>query len=264
MLLLVLSLALAKDFRKRANQLEAQGYTRSDVEAEVLFGRELAVKIVGTHPLLRDEELTRYVNLVGRSLALYSNRPELEFRFGILDTEAVNAFSAPGGYIFITKGCLKLAKDESELAGIIAHEIAHVTERHIVRELNLKGTGDSPIAGLSAAISGPSAVVEKTISTFLDQAYAVLFEKGYKLQQEYDADRIGTQMLYLAGYDPDALKRFLQRVLDGGYASQMQKTHPNIEERVRALESFLQENQLNNKSMKRNEVRYAEQIKKLK
>lgn len=255
---------MAQNYRKRANQLEAQGYTKSDVEAEVLFGRELAVKIVGAYPLLKDQDLTRYINLVGKAVAMYSNRPELEFRFGVLDTDDVNAFSAPGGYIFITKGCLRLAKDEAELAGILAHEIAHVSERHIVKEINIRGSEDSPVSGFSAVISGPSAVVEKTVSALLDQAYAILFERGYKIQQEYEADRIGTQMLYMAGYDPEALQRFLQRVLESGYAYQMQKTHPNIQERIKVLQNFLEENDMKNKANRKNEVRYEEKTRKIK
>ncbi|MCS7308230.1 MAG: M48 family metalloprotease, partial [Aquificaceae bacterium] len=159
-------LSLSSDYRKRAHHVEAETYGKEDVEAEVMFGRELAVKIVGTYPLLRDRELTMYVNKIGKYMTLYSNRPEVEFRFGILNTDHVNAYSAPGGYIFITKGCLMLVKDESELAGILAHEIAHVSERHIVKELNIRGESVVGLGGLSALLSGPAGTVEKTLSVF--------------------------------------------------------------------------------------------------
>ncbi|MDW8095720.1 MAG: M48 family metalloprotease [Aquificaceae bacterium] len=254
-------LSLSSDYRKRAHHVEAETYGREDVEAEVMFGRELAVKIVGTYPLLRDRELTMYVNKIGKYMALYSNRPEVEFRFGILNTDHVNAYSAPGGYIFITKGCLMLVKDESELAGILAHEIAHVSERHIVKELNIRGESVVGLGGLSALLSGPAGTVEKTLSVFLDQAYELLFSKGYKMQQEYDADRIATEMLYLAGYDPHALKRFLQRIGNSEYRDQMQKTHPGISDRVVALDKFLSTNNLREDDGKRFEKRFVRMVR---
>src|SRR3989338_3678250 len=141
----------SEDFRRRKSQTLAEESfsTKDDVEAEIIFGREVAARILGRYKLYEDKNLARYINMVGRSAAQYANRPEIEFRFAILNTDIVNAFAAPGGYIFITKGALRLMEDEAELAGVLAHEVAHVSERHIVKELNIKGTEASPSAGLT-------------------------------------------------------------------------------------------------------------------
>lgn len=257
-ILLMNGLSLAEDSRKRIHSYKEKTLQKEDVEAEVLFGRELAVKIVGTYPLLKDEAKTKYVNLVGRQLANYGSRQEIEFHFGILDTDIVNAFSAPGGYVFITRGCLDLMEDEAELAGVLAHEIAHINQMHILKDINLK-TGKAE--GLAYIIKSPMGTVEDITLTLLDSAYKVLFEKGYQLQQEYEADMVGTQMLLLSNYDPSGLKRFLEKVAEKGFIKQIEKTHPNVLDRVKALSEFLEKNDLHNKDLPRNKERFEKFIK---
>jgi predicted Zn-dependent protease len=97
---------------------------------EYLIGEEAVAVLLGAVPLLDNDPLQRYVNRVGHWVALHSERPNLPWRFAVLDTDDVNAFAAPGGYIFVTKGLLLRMQSEAELAGTLAHEAVHVVEKH--------------------------------------------------------------------------------------------------------------------------------------
>ncbi len=254
----------AQEFRKRLSQASSEEIykTEDDIKAEIIFGEELSARILGTYPLLKDSSLTEYVNLVGKALSHYAGRPEIEFHFGILDTDHINALSAPGGYVFITRGALQAMEDESELAGVLAHEIAHVTERHIVKEINLKAPDESPVTGLASLISGATGGVEIVFSAFIDKAYEILFERGYKREDEFSSDIIATTILHNAGYDPEALLRFLKRLQEKGHLKDLKGTHPGASERIDKLEQFLKENQLAGKDYQRLKERFYERTKK--
>ena len=107
--------AVEENFRQRTSMGDV--VTTTDIAAEIEFGREVAARILGRYSVYDKPALIKYVNLVGLSLAQNTNRPELEFHFSILNSSDINAYAAPGGYVFITKGALELMKDESELAG---------------------------------------------------------------------------------------------------------------------------------------------------
>jgi len=241
----------SEDFRRRKSQTLAEESfsTKDDVEAEIIFGREVAARILGRYKLYEDKNLARYINMVGRSAAQYANRPEIEFRFAILNTDIVNAFAAPGGYIFITKGALRLMEDEAELAGVLAHEVAHVSERHIVKELNIKGTEASPSAGLARIVGGGTDTMRAAFTQVVDKAVEILFEKGLKRQDEMDSDRIGTMLIVSAGYDPAGLQRYLKKIStdEKEDTKLLTGTHPPFKDRINNLSSVLTENQLINK-----------------
>ncbi|RME69376.1 MAG: hypothetical protein D6778_00565, partial [Nitrospirae bacterium] len=237
-------------FRKRLHQVNKENLqyaTDEDIKAELVFGRSLAARILGRYPLLKDKKLTRYINLVGKSIARYAARPEIEFHFGVLDTPAVNALSTPGGYVFVTRGALEIMDDEAELAGVLAHEIAHIRERHIVKEINLQAPETSPVSGLATLLGGTTGTAEAVFSTLVDKAYEILFERGYKRQDELSADRIATELIYFAGYDPTGLLRFLKKVpADKENFKNFQGTHPGIKERIKSIDKFLISNHITN------------------
>ena len=104
-------------------------------QEEIELGKGIAANLLGAAPLVPDAALQTYVNRVGKWLAMHSERPGLPWHFGVLDTDSVNAFATPGGYVFITRGLLLQMRDESELAGVLAHEISHVTERHALETM---------------------------------------------------------------------------------------------------------------------------------
>ncbi len=214
---------------------------QADVRAEIRFGRELAARILGRYPLLEDDGLLRYVNLVGRTVARAASRPELTFRFGVLDSDSVNAFAAPGGYVFLTRGALKRIRDEAELAGVLAHEIAHVDRRHIVEELGIRGREGSAAAGFARFLGGAGEATRMAFSQAVDRAVEMLFESGRKRADELEADRVGTYLLAVAGYRPSALRDYLQRLANGtGEATaNHRRTHPSFTDRLAALEEAI-------------------------
>lgn len=240
-----LSAVEAADFRTRLSSQLNQNMQLDDIKAEISFGRDVAARILGNIPLLRDERLTLYLNRIGSAVAASSSRPDLAFHFAVLDTARVNAFAAPGGYVFVTRGALELMTDEAELAAVLAHEIAHVSSRHIVNELQIRSQ-DTEGMSLVSLIVGSSDPVRLALQQMVDQAVTILFERGYKRQDEFESDTIGTMLLVLSGYDPTSLRRYLQKVsaLQADEARELTQTHPPFMERIGQIKTFEQDNEL--------------------
>lgn len=236
----------AQDFRQRLSTPYSSTDEIGDVEAEISFGEQVAARIAGTYPVLRDKKLTRYLSLVGNHIASYSKRPELTFYFAVLDTPEINAFAAPGGYIFVTKGALLLMKNESELAGVLAHEIGHVVEKHIVKELKIIGNDKSGVATASL-LSGATDSVRIAFQQLVDKATEILFKRGYKQEDEFDADYVGTILAAEAGYADDALLSYVRRMstLSGKSVEKISETHPASVSRIKQLDKMLSNNSLN-------------------
>lgn len=207
-------------------------------EKEVEIGRTVAGTVAGREPLLLQEELTRYVELVGHVVAAQSvRRGEIAFRFGVLDSDEVNAYAAPGGYIFVTRGTLALLQSEAELAAVLAHEVAHVDARHVIEEIR---KGDViRTARDEAELSG--AVLDRVAG----MGSSLLFT-GLSRRDELEADSLGVVYLAGAGYRADAFLDFLSRVKaaegdpdTGGRLRELQATHPPSGDRIRALERIV-------------------------
>lgn len=217
-----------------------------DIQAEIAFGRQVATAILTRYKLYKNLDMTRYINLVGKALAMHGSRPELEYHFAILDTQECNAFAAPGGYVFVTLGALRNMQDESELAAVLAHEIGHINSRHIVKELNIRGDDEQGGMILCALIGGLTDPMRVAYSQLLNMATEILFEKGYKQKDENEADRTAVILTALTGYDPTGLERFLARLSKESDANQIGTHLPN-QQRVKALESYLRDNNLDPK-----------------
>lgn len=201
----------AHDSRRRISARPDELSEIGDLEAEVRFGKDLAARILGTYPLVEAPPLQRYVNLVGKSVALFASRPELTFYFGVLASDEINAFAAPGGYVFITRGALAHMQDEAQLAAVLGHEIAHIVKKHVVKELNIRGVDGSAAAGIAGLIGGASGGYRGAFEQALDEATQILFKRGYAQADELEADRLGLILATLAGYDPKAFLTFLER-----------------------------------------------------
>jgi len=231
--------AEAENFRTRGggDAQQSGATTISDVQAEIEFGQSIAARILGRYPMVDDSSLSGYVNLVGNAIVLHAGRPELTFRFAILETDNVNAYAAPGGYIFVTRGAMGLMRDEAELAGVLAHEVAHVTRKHIVNALNIRGSDSGTQAGLARFLSGAGDAGRVAFSQAVNKAVGILFEKGLAKEDELDADNTGTVYLATTGYDPTALKRYINRIkaLESKRLSVMNSTHPSFQDRLKAL-----------------------------
>ena len=159
---------------------------------EIKLGGDLAGIILGVAPLLNDPAKQRYVNSLGRWLALHSDRPDLPWKFGIIDTADVNAFSMPGGYVLITRGMYERMRSESELAGVLAHEIAHVGNRDHLGALQAS-LRNSALSGFSEYATGGGGL-GSLVKTAVINAGKDMFTRGLNKDDEFDADRAGVEI----------------------------------------------------------------------
>ena len=198
------------------------------------IGRGIAATLAGRYPVSADSALNAYVDLVGQVVAQQSPRwAEVPFRFAVLETDEVNAFAAPAGFIFVTRGALSLMESEAELAGVLGHEVAHVDEKHVLERVR---KGDMLQRARSEAdLTGP----------LLDEAFGAgagaLFT-GLGRGEEMESDSMGMLYAAAAGYRADGLLTFVQRL---GAAEQspsgprilraLGQTHPKAADRMEAL-----------------------------
>ncbi len=207
---------------------------------EIQIGKDVAARLLGAAPLAKDENLQRYVNRVGRWLALQTERPDLPWQFGVMEAPQLNAFAVPGGTIFVTRGLVERMKSEAELAGVLAHEISHVLRKHHLKAIQ-KGA-QTALAGdaLNQALRNQRADVREKLVSFGSEMYTRGLDKG----DELEADRLGVVIAARAGYDSYGLPAVLQTLQamnaqDSGLAL-MFKTHPAPGERLTALDETMQ------------------------
>lgn len=231
----------------------------SDITEEVRFGREVAARVIARYGLYDNPQIMKYVNLVGRVLAMSTNRPEIEFRFAVLNTDEINAYAAPGGYIFVTRGALAAMRDEAELAGVLAHEIGHVVEKHVVKELNIKGSDDSAVSGLARVIGGSSDSARLAFAQAVDKALDTLFKNGYRREDETQSDRDAVLFCALSGYEPAGLVRYFERISGrkGKQTEVLDRTHPSFEARIAWLNSTIAQEGMEPGSFKNYQERFS-------
>ncbi|MDA8128576.1 MAG: M48 family metalloprotease [Betaproteobacteria bacterium] len=203
-------------------------------EEETRIGRQIAGNLLGAVPLVHDDKLERYVNLVGNWVALQSGRKDITWHFGVLDTGDINAFAAPGGYIFVTKGLYQRLNNEAELAGVLAHEIAHVTLKHHLKVLKQS----SLIGALGQAASNKAKDSDQVVQNLIGNG-AEIMARGLDKNAEFEADRVGIVFAARAGYDPWGLPEVLQDLAGlpakDSRTSLLYKTHPHPADRLAAL-----------------------------
>jgi predicted Zn-dependent protease len=217
-----------------ARQLGLTLLTDYTPEEETRIGRQIAGNLLGAVPLVRDDKLQNYVNLVGNWVALQSGRKDITWHFGVLDTEDINAFAAPGGYIFLTKGLYRRLNNEAELAGVLAHEIAHVTKKH-----HLKVLKQSSLIGALGQAAGKKAKDSDPVVQNLIGNGAEIMARGLDKNAEYEADRVGIVFAARSGYEPWGLPEVLQDLAGlpakDSRTSLLYKTHPHPADRLAAL-----------------------------
>jgi len=217
--------------------LLSQSLEDIDEPKEIEMGRQLAAVLLGAKPLHPNMALQRYVNRLGRWISLQSARPDLPWTFAVLDDPGFNAFAAPGGYVFITKGLIDHVADESELAGILAHEITHVVAKH-----HLKALRKNARAGLLSQVvaSQASNTLAAGLSAQLIGLGRTLYAKGLDQDDELDADRSGVALSTRAGFDPYGLVAVLQQLRTAAADDPMfalsLSTHPPVQVRLDQLE----------------------------
>ena len=209
-------------------------------EEEITLGEAVAVEAFSRFGgEYSNPAWTRYINLVGKTVAEVSDRPTLNYHFAILNSQEQNAFAAPGGYIFITVGLLKTLNNEAELAGVLAHEIAHVTQKHMldaIRRGSLMGSVSE--LTLTAMKQDPA-----MFSSVIDEMTDLLFTKGLDKDKEFEADVVGVEYAYRAGYNPQGLEDYLQTLAkeEGHVESKFFTTHPSTTLRISKIDTLLKD-----------------------
>ena len=203
-----------------------------DEKEEIAVGREVAGRMLGAAPLVADPALQAYVNRVGRWVASQTERPDLPWHFGVIDSPAVNAFAAPGGYVLITRGLYEMLDSEAQLAGVLGHEIGHIVQRHHITVMQ-KSAAISAGAQI-AQVRDRSALVSNLIGTG-----AEVFARGLDKSADFEADQIGVVLAARAGYSPyglvEVMHKLSARGTEDASLALLFKTHPHPGERLTQL-----------------------------
>jgi len=217
-----------------------QASTEINEEQEIALGRGIASNLLGAqhsglHP---DKQLQQYVNRVGRWLASQSERPDLPWHFVVLDNEGLNAFAAPGGYVFVTSGLLAQMSSEAELAGVLGHEISHVLKKHHLQAIQ-KNAWASIGVDLGGQVLSSKTGVPPALAGAMTNVVKNLYASGLDQADEYEADRMGVVLAARAGYDPYGLPAVLQMMEsfdpDAPLVALMFATHPPLAQRLEQL-----------------------------
>lgn len=216
-----------------AQQLGLSLFGKTSTADEVRIGRQVSGDLLGAAPLVKDDALQRYVNSVGRWVAVHSGRPDLPWHFGVIESEDVNAFAAPGGFIFVTKGLYRRLNNEAELAGVLGHEIAHVAKKH---HLNL--LKKSQLIGALSQTVTKEVKGDASVQNLIGNG-AEMLARGLDKDAEFEADRIGMVFAARAGYDAWGLPTVLQDMATintkDDRMALLYKTHPTAAERLERL-----------------------------
>jgi predicted Zn-dependent protease len=273
--------ALAIDFgkiidlgRQVATQPSAKEFSQED---EIALGEAATASFLGASPLHADAGLQRYVNRVGKWVALHSDRKDLPWTFSVIDTETINAFALPGGSIIVSSGLLKRLGSESELAGVLAHEIAHVVRKHQLKAIQSgmqadfwKNVGTS-VAADRVKIGGGAvgSAVGGMAKPYILDAAGNLIKDGFFLRPldrglETEADQLAIVLATRAGYDPYGLVGALQMLAQykgGGDQASVFSTHPSATDRIAELEKFVPTMEPYTKQPQLLEARFRQNVK---
>lgn len=208
-------------------------------EKEIQIGKDLSAGLLGATPLVDDPVAQNYVNQIGRWLAFQTERPDLPWTFAVIDTDTVNAFAAPGGYVFVTRGLFLMLRNEAELAGVIGHEISHVLRRHhlVALEKQLRASLATDMAGMLGEYD--SEMVDALVGAGMQ-----LYGKGLDRDDEFEADRMGVVVAARSGYDAYGLPAMLMTLHSRSENDQnltfLFSTHPPTVDRLEQLDQEMQ------------------------
>lgn len=228
--------------KAQSAQKIGEGLRKISEPEEIKIGGELAAMLLGAAPLIADQAKQRYLNTLGRWLALHSERPGLPWKFGIIDSDDFNAFSAPGGYVLVTRGLFDRMRSEAELAGVLAHEIGHVARKHHLAALqkSLRNQSLSEMRSYFSISTGSS--IGDRFSAALLSAGKDLYARGLDQDDEFEADRVGVVIAARSGYSPWGLAGVLQTLTattDESKYGLHNRTHPLPLDRLVRLDAAM-------------------------
>lgn len=228
---------------KRSSQAAGKAFEEFTPENEYYIGRTITANILSKYRAYPNMVPNQYINLVGQTVAQASDKPETfkGYHFLILDTDEINAFAAPGGFILVSRGLLRCCKSEDALASVLAHEVAHVQLDHGMGAIRAsRYTSLGKIVGVELAknlggaqLSQAAEIFDGTVGDIMKR----MVDNGYQSSQEYDADHAAVTILKRVGYNPAALKEMLEEMgkrlgpKSGGFG----KTHPTPHDRLQNI-----------------------------
>ena len=222
-----------------------QAVKPADQDQELAIGRDAAATLLGASKPIKQEQVQQYVNKVGLWVALQSDRPDLPWRFAVVDSDDIDAFAAPGGFVFITRGLLLHMHNEAELAGVLGHEISHVVLKHHLNALQRGARMDllGQAAQYELQQNGHDSQLDQQLMDKVSNAARTLYSRGLDKDDELAADRMGVVLAARAGYDPYGLMAVLQTLesMDpkSGSMQLLLATHPAPADRIAALSAAM-------------------------
>jgi hypothetical protein len=235
---------------KRAQQLRDIQIT-DDEEQQI--GAAVCERVRNRYGVVQDQAVHRYVSLVGTVLAQASSRPNIPYRFIVLDTDGVNAFAAPGGYVMITRGALGLIANEAELAGVLGHELIHVTNKHTIRAIQ---------KGKVVQIAADETIRDQRVFQKLVDVSTDMVLAGFGRDEELESDREGLRLANRVGYDPHGLGTFLTRLTERNRSATAKQglfaSHPEMQERLNRIARQITDERLGSTAIL--EARYQKAI----
>lgn len=221
------------DVEAIGNRKVGKGVNFYSLEKEIALGKQLAQEVERSSKLIDDPVVTEYINRVGQNLVRNSDA-RVPFTIKVIDSDEVNAFALPGGFFYVNSGLILRAQEESELAGVMAHEISHVTARHGTKNAT-KGQ-IAQLATIPLLLLGPAGVAGYGLYEGLNIALPLTFLK-FSRDAEREADFLGLEYMYKAGYDPNAYITFFERIQADekrrpGTIPKVFSTHPPTPERI--------------------------------
>jgi predicted Zn-dependent protease len=234
------TLGVGRSFRLFAALLPLLGACAVSTQQEVELGTKYAGQISKELPLVQDPELVRYINVLGDSLAHVTDSRNLDWHFYIVDSKDVNAFAIPGGYVYVNRGLIERAQTMSQVAGVIGHEIGHVTRRHSIKQMQKSqgmNIGGVLLCTLTSACS--TGLAQAGIGVASNGLFAK-FSRG----DEAEADQEGVKTVIAAGIDPNGFPELFRILLDErkakpGSLDTFFASHPMEEDRITATETLI-------------------------
>ena len=230
----------------KTSQAVSATFSQITEEQEYYIGRSVAALILAQYPAYDNTALNTYINTLGQAIVYSSTRPEIYagYHFLVLDTEEVNALSAPGGFIFISKGLIRRCKNEEMLASILAHEVGHVCAKHGLQAIKKARLVDAfKVIGIEAARRYGSEELAQLTTAFegaLSDIVETLVVRGYDRKYEHEADDLAVKFDVAVGYAPKGLTDFLQTMIGDSTTASGKgwfKTHPSAEQRMEKVKS---------------------------